>query len=632
MDIKNLSLTEKTVKKLASKKIVDTQDLLDFIPKDYIDLKHPECLKNCINKKAVIRFNVKDIKFNVSNGLIKMTGITDDEDHLLIDATWFNQVYMFDKLNIYLNHTVVAYGSIKYDDRWGYTIGTPEYIGYANNGPSVYVKRKTIAGVSAEMMGKAILESLTYAQETLPYPVLEASGLMSKANLYKAIHFPQSITEAKLARDEYTCRLLYDFAKELRATYPPNGKGYKLTDRNGLEKKYIDSLPYKLTEDQKAAINKIDNETSNGTRLRLLVQGDVGCGKTTVAFALLMRAISSGGQAVMLAPTTVLAKQHYNDLVSIMGEGEVEYLSTEITAKERKAAIKRIGSGASKLIIGTHAVFGDAVDYKNLVAIVVDEEHKFGVAQREKLKEKAIEGAHVVSMSATPIPRSLATVLYGENCDLINIRTMPGGRKPIKTAIVKTREMLANHLRRELAAGRQAYIVCPRVEIDDKTDKESVTTATDIYKEMFPEYKVGMLHGKMKKEEISAVINDFRNNVIQILVSTTVVEVGVNVPNASYIVIENAEMFGLSSLHQLRGRVGRGDYQSYCVLISDHEDSQRLEILKSTTDGFEIAEADMKIRGTGNIVGLDQSGFNREIKLLIEFPDIYKKASKLAAI
>lgn len=631
VDIKALGLPENTVKKLISKKICDTADILDaFLPKQYIDLKKPNSLIESVGQKALLKLNVLQIKPNISTDTIRLVGR--HAEGQLVTITWFRQSYIYNDLLKYQHNDILVYGKVAYSEQWGYQINTPDYLCFANNSPAVYVKRKHIAGISDEMIGRAVLNSIAYATETLPLPVLNESGISAAPTMYKGVHFPQSMEEAQTSHDEYVFRELYKFALELKKTYPSVGKGKIIKDTNGLEEKYLSSLPYKPTRDQQSAIEMIDTSISSGNQLRLLVQGDVGCGKTTVAFALITRTVSAGYQVALLAPTTVLARQHYEALKNFFAEDEIAYLSSEQTASIKKAEAAKIKSGAAKVVVGTHAVFSSTIDYKNLAVIIVDEEHKFGVAQREKLKAKALEGVHIVSMSATPIPRSLAAVLYGEACEVTCIRSMPDGRKPIKTALCTDRSKLVKHLLKELQNGHQAYVVCPRVEIDEITEKESVIAAAAEYEKLVAPYKVGILHGKMKKEEIAQAIDDFRKNKTQVLVSTTVVEVGVNVPNATCIIIESAEMFGLSSLHQLRGRVGRGDDQGYCILVSKEAgNNERLNILSSTTDGFEIAEADLKLRGTGNIVGLEQSGFNREVALMINNPSIYTKAAKVAA-
>ncbi len=621
------------VKKLEKQNIITSTDVVEMIPKKYVDLTHPITLSSAIEgEKSVIRVRVQSVRNNLQNDYIRLSGI-DDED-TPISATWFRQMYLFSSLSALSGKTVILYGKLTHHPDFGWQTSQVEYIDLESPSKKIYTIRKKISGISNQMMEEIISESIDYEEEKLPRAVRIHAGLTSISELLKELHFPSDISEANNGVRQEATRTLIDFAYHLKKLYPQKGEGIKIPDCD-LERQYIRMLPYELTPDQKKTITAIDESVKEGKRLRLLVQGDVGCGKTSVAFALLMRTAGCGLQAVLIAPTSVLAKQHKDALEELIRRMSLPaetlaYLSAEGTATEKKGIKKRIKEGTAKIIVGTHAILAADVEFKKLAAIVVDEEHKFGVNQREILKEKAGDKVHVVSMSATPIPRSLATVIYGDSCDVVSIKTMPAGRLPVKTFLTDNKEKSMVSLKKYLETGGQAYVICPRVESDEKTEKESVTEAVALYEKFVAPYKVAALHGKMKKQEIKETIEAFAEGKIHVLISTTVVEVGVNVPNANYMVIEDADMFGLASLHQLRGRVGRGKSQGYCVLLSKDKEKERLNVMTRTIDGFEIADEDLRLRGAGNLIGTEQSGFTREITLMINNPELYRKAADSA--
>ena len=391
---------------------------------------------------------------------------------------------------------------------------------------------------------------------------------------------------------------------------------YNLLDKRELVKKYLKSLNFTLTNAQKKVITEIYKELNEGRFINRLIQGDVGSGKTIVAMTLLLYIVENGYQGVIMAPTEILATQHY---LSIKNDFEnlgvrTELLTGSVKGKKKEKLLEDIKNGEVKLIIGTHALIEDNVEFKNLGLIVIDEQHRFGVVQRKKLRDKGIL-SNLLVMSATPIPRSLALSIYGD-LDVSIIDELPPGRKPIKTKWINNDadlQKVYNFIAKKLKDGRQAYFIVPLIEDSDKISAKSVEEYKSEIENVFSDRKIGILHGKMKNSEKDQVMQDFKNKKIDILLSTTVVEVGVNVPNASIITIINAERFGLSSLHQLRGRVGRGEHQSYCFLIS-HSDNDntkaRMRIMEKTNDGFEIAEEDLRLRKAGEIFGTKQSGLS----------------------
>lgn len=406
----------------------------------------------------------------------------------------------------------------------------------------------------------------------------------------------------------------------------------------GTIKEITENLPYQLTKDQKDTVNSMIQKVREGKRLNALVQGDVGCGKTIVAILMMAALAENGYQAVLMAPTQVLAKQHYADLCAILEPVgfHIAYLGSNMKVKEKKAVLASIASGEANIIVGTHSVIGKSVEYKNLGITVTDEEHKFGVAQRAALVEKAAAGVHSITMSATPIPRTLAQVIYGSAIDLYTIQTMPAGRKPVVTGIATDEERIMRFVLSQKRKGHQCYVVSPM--IDSSEDMAGVLSVEEVsreYEKWLKPYgvRIATLTGRDSKETTEETIQKFKDGAIDVLIATTVIEVGVNVPNATAMIITNAERFGLSSLHQLRGRVGRSSLQSYCVLQSNDQSEkamQRLGAMVRTTNGFEIAEEDLKIRGAGDFLGTRQSGENKYMALMLAYPDKYKYALTLA--
>ena len=375
-----------------------------------------------------------------------------------------------------------------------------------------------------------------------------------------------------------------------------------------------------------------------GRRIHALVCGDVGTGKTVICTLAAAGFIGSGYQAVIMAPTQVLAKQHYDSISKMLEPFGVKtvFLDSTLKKSERTAVLKEIREGSAQLIIGTNSCIGKDVIYKDLALTVVDEEHRFGVNQRAAIIEKAARGVHSITMSATPIPRSLAQVVYGDNVQLYTIRTRPEGRLPVKTRIFKNELGNMKFVLKEVRAGHQAYVVCPMIEQSEKSPElKSVDAVSQMYRETLEPYgvRIAELTGKTPKEEADGIIDRFKSGEIDVLIATTVIEVGVNVPNATVMIITNAERFGLSSLHQLRGRVGRSSLQSYCVLQSEDESEKglsRLQVMCDTNDGFQIAEADLKQRGAGDLLGTQQSGDNKYVSLIIANPEIYREATGYA--
>lgn len=453
-------------------------------------------------------------------------------------------------------------------------------------------------------------------ETVLPRKVIDKYNLMEKREAVEQMHFPKDNNSLHNARYSLVFEELFLIQLKLALLREENNKSISSIPleikKDGLVMRFINGLPFELTGAQKRAVNEILNDLNSTKPMQRLLQGDVGSGKTVVACIMLLAAIENGYQAAIMAPTEILAQQHYNNLVKWLTPLglSVELLIGSISKKQRTVSETNLRNGQANIAVGTHALIQDTVDFANLGAVVIDEQHRFGVKQRLALRKKS-QNPQILTMTATPIPRTLAITMNGD-LDLTIIDELPSGRKPILTTMTNSRKQIASLIRKEVDAGRQAYIVYPLIEESETLSAKAATIEKEKWQnEVFPEYKIGLLHGKLKNEEKDEVMNKFKNKEYDILVSTTVVEVGVDVPKATVIVIENAERFGLSQLHQLRGRVGRSDLQSYCVLSSStksQETRARLDIMTQTNDGFVIAEKDLQIRGPGEFLGTRQSG------------------------
>ena len=450
----------------------------------------------------------------------------------------------------------------------------------------------------------------------LPKHITEKYHLLEKNEAIEQIHFPSDNEKLQQARYTLVFEELFIIQLRLAILREENNKHISSIPleikKDGLVMKFIEGLPFKLTGAQQRAVNEILNDLNSSKPMQRLLQGDVGSGKTVVATIMLLAAIENGYQAAIMAPTEILAQQHYNNMVNWLAPLgiRIELFLGSIGKKQRTLSETNLRNGQADIAVGTHALIQDNVEFANLGAVVIDEQHRFGVKQRLALRKKS-KSPQILTMTATPIPRTLAITMNGD-LDLTIIDELPKGRKPIITTMTSSRRQIAELIKREVDAGRQAYIVYPLIEESETLSAKAATIEKEKWQnEVFPNYKIGLLHGKLKNDEKEDVMAKFKNKEYDILVSTTVVEVGVDVPNATVIVIENAERFGLSQLHQLRGRVGRSELQSYCVLVSNtrsQDTKARLSIMTQTNDGFVIAEKDLQLRGPGEFLGTRQSG------------------------
>ena len=499
----------------------------------------------------------------------------------------------------------------------------------------VYALTKGLSNKAITKLVHQVLDTRPLKTEYLPEEIRERYQLADDNFAVRTIHFPKNMQELLTARkrlvfDEFllfvlAVQLLKEKTEEALNTFPM--KPVWTTEE------IIEGLPYELTNAQKNVWHEIERDLSGHKLMSRLVQGDVGSGKTVIAFLAMILSAENGFQSALMVPTEVLANQHYEGFLNLMEEQKITscrpvLLTGSTTAKQKREIYQKIADGEVNIIIGTHALIQEKVEYKNLGLVITDEQHRFGVRQREALTTRG-NPPHVLVMSATPIPRTLAIILYGD-LDISIIDELPAKRLPIKNCVVGTayRPKAYSFIEKQVHAGRQAYVICPMVEESEGLDAENVTDYAEKLREALPEdIRIEILHGKMKPKEKNKIMESFASGEIQILVSTTVVEVGVNVPNATVMMVENAERFGLAQLHQLRGRVGRGEHQSYCIFIqgnNEEDTSKRLKILNESNDGFFIAGEDLKLRGPGDLFGIRQSG-------LMEFKigDIYNDAGIL---
>ena len=522
-----------------------------------------------------------------------------------------------------MEHPEIYYPSVKYEEK-------------RHSMQPVY---SLTAGLTNNAVIKAVKQALDCVSEKmniLPRKVEEKYGFPPYVQAVQTMHFPENKESFIRARERFAFEEFLIFILSLRRMKHSETRvenPFSLPD-HPLLARFLDQLPYQLTSAQKRVWEEICADMQGPTVMSRLVQGDVGSGKTVIAFLALLLAGLNGCQGALMAPTEVLARQHFETISGMLERYSIplkaELLTGSMTAQQKRKAYEKIESGSVSIIIGTHALIQEKVHYKNLALVVTDEQHRFGVRQREALAGKG-RSPHILVMSATPIPRTLAIILYGD-LDISVIDEMPKNRLPIKNCVVDTsyRETAYRFMKKQVQEGRQCYVICPMVEESEKLEAENVMDYSSMLsEEMGDQIRVGCLHGRMKQQEKDEIMDSFGRNEIQILVSTTVVEVGIDVPNATVMLIENAERFGLAQLHQLRGRVGRGQYQSYCIFMSpskSKETKERLEILNHSNDGFFIAGEDLRLRGPGDLFGIRQSGI-----LDFQTADVFQDAKLLQA-
>ena len=628
---------------LKKRKMETVEDVCQLFPSKYYDFSFINPLNTSRldkNYAFVCKLISYELKKQSSIYIVRCT-LQDIYTQNELCVSWFGTTEMYNvlKKDYRPGDTCFIGGKLKASNKKNLFFMSNPIIFKKYDGESdchIYTAYEKIRGISESNFERIINECLEHATipDKVPRELLHKYNLMSKDEAIREMHKPSSVEGVKKAKYRLNMDDLLYFALQLEEKNRnlPAGSAYGIHSL-AITTKIIENLPFQLTKDQKSAYEELVNRIRSGKRLNALIQGDVGCGKTILAFLLMFVMADNGFQSVLLAPTQVLASQHYNELKEMAAQYDIDvvYIANGLKKKEREAILKSIEDGSALMIVGTHSVLSKEVKFHDLGLSITDEEHRFGVLQREEITTKAKAGMHTVTMSATPIPRSLSDVLLSTT-EVFNIQSMPNGRKPIQTAICASQNTIFQFIKKEIEKGHQAYVVCPLIE-DKQGVMEGILSVEQTYTEyanVFGKNAVAVLNGKMKEDETEKVIRSFKNGEIKILVSTTVVEVGVNVPNATVIVINNAERFGLASLHQLRGRVGRGNSLGYCILNSVHKNNKRLLALCKYKNGFQIAEADYALRGCGNILGTEQSGSNYYVELSMRYPDLFSELQKYA--
>lgn len=640
MDIKSIKgIGDKTASLMAKLNIYTVDDLLNYYPRDYDCFEQPVNIcefedRPVVALKASVAGNPS---VTYTNRYKILSVIVKDSNNDRMKLIWYNMPFLKGKLkegSVYIFRGRINYkgSNVVMEQPEIYTLSA-----YDNKCGEMQPVYSLTKGLSGKTITKAVKEALNIngqVKDYLPCAVRKSYNLAEYGYSLKNIHFPKD----RAARDEARKRLVFDeffkFILALRTFKEENTADFNnfVINHHDKTENIINSLPFELTDAQKNVFNEIKSDMSGKTVMNRLVQGDVGSGKTIVAVLAMIDTALSGYQSVMMAPTEVLARQHYEYISKMADEYSLPFrvslLTGSMTAKEKRKEYDRIEIGSAKIIIGTHALIQDNVSYKNPALVITDEQHRFGVSQRESLSQKG-DKPHILVMSATPIPRTLAIILYGD-LDISVMNQMPQDRLPVKNCVVGTeyRKNAYKFIEKEVNAGHQAYVICAMVDESENLDAENVIEYSGKLKDNLPDsVTVEYLHGKMRPALKNTIMERFAAGEIDVLVSTTVIEVGINVPNATVMMIEDAQRFGLSALHQLRGRVGRGKHQSYCIFVNtskSKEAQKRLDILNKSNDGFFIASEDMKLRGPGDFFGIRQSG-----DMEFNIADIYTDAAIL---
>ncbi len=614
------------------------RDLLEYYPYKYVDRSRIYAIDELRSDMPFVQIKGRILSFEeYDTGRRRKRIIAHFTDgHGVVDLVWFQGTqYVYKNYRVNTDYIVFGRPSL-YNGRYQFAhpdIENAAQLQLSTMGMQPYyvtterMKKAGITSRAIEKLTKTLIEKIpSPLPETLPPFITQPLHLISRDEACRKIHYPQSAEDTSRARLRLKFEELFyvqlnilRYASDHKRKY----RGYVFTRVGTLFNRFYSSnLPFPLTEAQKRVIREIRSDMASGSQMNRLLQGDVGSGKTLVALMSMLIALDNGFQACIMAPTEILAEQHLTTIGTFLKDMDVrvELLTGMVKGRRRQAILDGLANGEVQILVGTHAVIEENVQFARLGFAVVDEQHRFGVAQRARLWSKSENPPHVLVMTATPIPRTLAMTIYGD-LDVSVIDELPPGRKPIQTLHKYDTQLtsLYQSIRREIELGRQVYIVFPLISESEKIDLKNLEDGYAALLEIFPEYRLSKVHGKMKSVEKEAEMQRFISGETQILVATTVIEVGVNVPNASVMIIMDAQRFGLSQLHQLRGRVGRGAEQSYCILVSPFklsaETRRRIDIMCETNDGFRIAEADLKLRGPGDLEGTQQSGIAFDLKI-----------------
>lgn len=627
-------------------------DLLTYYPRTYED---QSVLTKIADLKAGCQATVAGVIVNVSDwqggrrGMTIITALIGDGSGFL-QITWFNQKYLKKQLKPGSRVFVTGKVSYAYGGRGQFAmsqLASFQILGEADEAETltgimpVYGATEKLNQKFFRKIIKELFASELEVEEIIAEPIKAKYNLLNRFEALKNIHFPENFTELKIARARLAFEELYMIQCGLlllKKRVQEKKSGVRHLADSNLLKQVLTALPFKLTHDQAKTWQEIKHDMESSVPMRRLVQGDVGSGKTVIALLALVKTVENGYQGALMAPTEILASQHYESFQKLLSDFgiRVGFLSGRLTKKKREEMYALLAEQKIDIVIGTHALIQEGVHFAKLGLVVTDEQHRFGIDQRAELEKKGELTPDVLVMTATPIPRTMMLTVYGD-LDVSLIQELPPGRQPIRT-FVRTpdrRELIYQYVLTQLEAGRQAYVVCPLIEMNEESDLPS---AEEVYDELrfgiFRGVPCGLVHGRMKPAEKEQIMQAFYEDKIKLLVATTVIEVGVNVPNASIMVIEHAERFGLAQLHQLRGRIGRGEYKSYCILVSDMKTEnakERLKIMATTSDGFKLAEADLKMRGPGQFFGTLQHGLpDLKIADVLGDMDILFKAREAA--
>ena len=624
-DIPTKYITAKQLSSLKSLGINTVYDLVYYFPRAYDDRTNIKKIGELkFNEYVVLKANVMSVvNLTVRSGKKIVKAMVSDGTGIM-EILWFGMPYI--KKSLKIGEEYLFIGQTK--KAAVFQLINPEYKLFSGQQKvseseilPIYSSNKNITQNSLrKLVEKFLVNFLNYFEENIPKELIKEYKIMERKSAIKNIHYPVSMKEIEEAKRRFAIEELLilelGILKNRFIIENSNSKNYEVEGKKEKVKEFLSQLTFNLTNAQKKVIKEIYDEILNGKIVNRLIQGDVGSGKTVVAMVMLIYMAENGYQGALMAPTEILANQHYLGIKERLEKIglRVELLTSSIKGKKKNEILDGIANGYIDIVIGTHSLIEDDVIFKKLGLIVIDEQHRFGVNQRNKLREKGFLG-NLLVMSATPIPRSLALSIYGD-LDLSIIDELPPGRTPIKTKWIANDEDLEkmyNFIYKKVNDGNQAYFVAPLIETSDKIALKSVDKVSEEIERKFSNKKIGIIHGKMKAKEKDEVMLKFKNKEYDILIATTVIEVGIDVPASTIMTIYNAERFGLSALHQLRGRVGRGSKQSYCFLISNsitENSKQRLSIMEETEDGFRIAEEDLKLRNSGEIFGLRQSGFS----------------------